>query len=81
MAAMANSAPEPMPSAAGFQEKTSAECAARPGDDEDAGGGDQDGERQARRDLVAEEHQAEDGDLHRLGLDIGGRDDEGALAA
>jgi hypothetical protein len=52
--------------------------AARPGHDEHARRRDQDGEPLARRHLVAEERQAEDRDLHRLGLGIGGRDYEGA---
>ena len=34
---------------------------------------------QPERDVIAQEDQAEDGDLHGLGLDVGGGDDEGAL--
>ena len=68
-----------MPSAAGFQEKASSRVAARPGHDEHAGRGDQDGEPLAGRHLVAQERQAEHGDLHRLGLGLGGGDDERAL--
>ena len=45
-----------------------------------AGRRDQDGDRHGQRQLVAEEDEPEQGDLYRLGLEIGDGDDEGALA-
>jgi hypothetical protein len=49
-------------------------------DHDHARGGDQDRGGRQRRDVVAEENQTEQRDLHRLGLDIGVGDDERALA-
>jgi hypothetical protein len=45
-----------------------------------AGGRQQDGERHRRRDVVAEEHEPEQRHLDRLGLDVGDRHHERALA-
>jgi hypothetical protein len=49
-------------------------------DHDHAGGRDQNGGGGERRDPVAQKDQAEECDLHRLGLDIGVGDDERALA-
>jgi hypothetical protein len=49
------------------------------GHEDDAGGRNQDRGCDRHRDLVAEKNEAEQGDLHRLGLDVGDGDDEGAL--
>ena len=68
-----------MPIAAGFQEKASSVLPLGQDSDEHAGGGDQDGQPLAEADLVAQKCQAEHGHLHRLGLDVGGGNDERAL--
>ena len=78
MAAMANSAPEPMPSAAGFQEKASSALLRGQDTMSTPAVAIRMASRLSRRHLVAEKRQAENRDLHGLGLGIGGRDDEGA---
>ena len=80
MAAMANMAPEAMPSRAGRQLKASSALLRGQDMISTPAVAMHDGQRQARRQPITQEGEAENGNLNRLGLGVGGGDHEGTLA-